>query len=406
MAPAPLVALLVIAFLPQQIRPGNPNQAQEDRYNQVPLQGDIEAILRQLLLRADEEADLAKLLDELRRNPQMHKLDADLLKKFDAENPLLRRLVLDFARNHKDGKLDPELVEKLRGDFLKLEQAFRQDWENLQIRGRRGRPSLEMPKGNLDIQHPVQVPADVEARLAEWAKDLLREVDRSQAGEFLRDSPAWRNALRDFERLVRMPDGQFKWLGRLPEGWNLPQGWTPRLGDWSSWMPNLPRLPRWRLSPPNLGNWNPNFGGAPGIGAPTIGGGRVNENIVWVLLPLLFVLLAWVFYQKLGRNPAALARSVLRGPWPVNPALVTTRSQLIQAFDYLALLLLGEEVRTWNHLAVARKLGEQAARNPAAADLAKLYELARYTPGDDILSLDARNEARRHLVALAGSGRA
>jgi hypothetical protein len=68
--------------------------------------------------------------------------------------------------------------------------------------------------------------------------------------------------------------------------------------------------------------------------------------------------------------------------------------------------LLGEEVRTWNHVAVARKLSEAATRSSAAGALAQLYELARYTPGDDLLSPDVQAAARRHLVDLAGSAAA
>ena len=87
-------------------------------------------------------------------------------------------------------------------------------------------------------------------------------------------------------------------------------------------------------------------------------------------------------------------------------AAITTRTQLIAAFDYLALLLLGDEVRTWNHVAVAQRLGESAARSPAAEALARLYELARYTPGDDTLPPEAQAAARRCLATLAGSAAA
>jgi hypothetical protein len=166
---------------------------------------------------------------------------------------------------------------------------------------------------------------------------------------------------------------------------------------------NLPNVPNWRFNPPNLGRWSPSFGGRPSFSSASFGNVSISDNLLWALAPLLIALVAWVFYQKLGRARAMTSTGVQRGPWPVDPACVTTRTQLVQAFDYLALLLLGDEVRTWNHVAVAKKLGEEAPRRPAAGALAQLYELARYTPGDDVLPPEAQAAARRHLVALAGS---
>ena len=405
MAVASVLALCLGGLSLQQLQPpGIDPPLYEERYDQVPFQGNLEARLRELLMRADEEADLAKLVEQLRKNPQLQNLDPAFLKELDTQNPALRGLMLDMARKFKDADIPPGQFEALREQVERQKEMIKQFMER-KFDGGMGGPATTMPKPNPEMP----APPDLEARLTEWTKDFLKEVDQSRAGDFLRDSPAWQNALRDFERLVKTQDGQFKWLGglperwNLPEGWRLPEGWTPRLGDWSGRLPNLPELPRWRISAPRLGNWNFNFGGGPRLGTPSVGGVSFNENLVWVLLLVLLALLGWVFYQKLGRTPGTGARAIRRGPWPVNPALVTTRTQLIQAFDYLALLLLGDEVRPWNHVAVARKLGEQSARSPAASALAELYELARYTPGDDVLGPDAQAAARRHLVALARS---
>ena len=108
--------------------------------------------------------------------------------------------------------------------------------------------------------------------------DLTRTL---RAG--LEGPPAWQRALRDFDQLVRLPQGQFDWIGRQVEGWRLPDnlrlpdGWMPRLGNWS--LDRLPQvnLPRWNLRAPDCGGIN--LGGGPRLGvgrgnAPDIDGKR------------------------------------------------------------------------------------------------------------------------------------
>src|SRR5262249_8338911 len=67
-------------------------RADERRYDPVPLQGNLDVILKELLLRADEDEDLAKLLDALRANPQVKGLDPKLLDqlKMATNDPWLR----------------------------------------------------------------------------------------------------------------------------------------------------------------------------------------------------------------------------------------------------------------------------------------------------------------------------
>jgi hypothetical protein len=73
----------------------------------------------------------------------------------------------------------------------------------------------------------------------------------------------------------------------------------------------------------------------------------------------------------------------------------------VLAFDYLALLKLGPQARSWNHRAVARQWSDRcAACAPDALRLADLYERARYTAGTDALPADERDAARRALGSL------
>ncbi len=380
----------------------------EERYDQIPFEGDLDSVLQDLLRRADEDEELNGLFKKLRQNSNLKSPDAQLLKQLEGgKQQWLRGELLELARSQKDGGISRKALEELLDKLLKFQQLAK-DLEGITLPDFRAVPQLEL---------------DAEQRLERWTRDWLQDLDDTAAGDFFRDSPAWQNALRGLEQYVKNADGNLDWLSRAAEGWRLPEAWRPKLGAWNARLPsvNLPNLPRWRGKLPNLGRWNVNLnpGGGVRLGAPSLGALSVSDNVFWVLLLLLLALLGWVFYHKLGRAPA-LAAVRQRGPWPVDPAGVATRTQLIQAFDYLALLLLGDEVRTWNHLAVARKLGEQKlgeqklgehnlgegaepTRRGAARALAQLYELARYTPGDDdALPPEVQAAARRHLVHLAG----
>jgi hypothetical protein len=88
--------------------------------------------------------------------------------------------------------------------------------------------------------------------------------------------------------------------------------------------------------------------------------------------------------------------------WPVDPSQVATRTELIQAFEYLAVRTFGDRARSWNHRAVAGELGTACGHADAAHDLARLYEESRYTPGPELLTADARRAAHRQLCLLAG----
>jgi hypothetical protein len=366
-----------------------------ERYEQVPFDGDLNAILKQLLLRADEEQGIQKLLDQLRNNPQ---LGGDWLKRIDPNNPAVRNLLQDVAERMRDGEgLTPERLKQLKSS---LEQRFRKGGNVEPPRFQGELPRVAPPPEG--PPPPTEAP-DNEERLARWTRDMIRELDETQVGDFLRESPAWQRALERIEQTIQLPEGKLGWLDRVPDNLRLPEGlklegWTGRLGNWSlaGRLPEL-SLPRFRFSPPRLGNFN--FGGGPRLGGAPSLGGAVSDNLFWVLLLVLLALLAFFFYRQLDRVSGLAAQARRLGPWPVDPSQVRTRLELRQAFEYLARLLFGDEVLTWNHRAIARKLSE--VREPTAADaLARLYELARYTPGDEALTPEHQAAARRHLVVL------
>ena len=91
----------------------------------------------------------------------------------------------------------------------------------------------------------------------------------------------------------------------------------------------------------------------------------------------------------------------------MRPDQVSTRGDLVRAFEHLALLCLGRDARTHHHLDLATRIGQQPSldqdrRKEAARDLALLYEQARYTPDDEHLADEDLRRARRELSYLAG----
>lgn len=111
------------------------------------------------------------------------------------------------------------------------------------------------------------------------------------------------------------------------------------------------------------------------------------------------------------RAADAERRKGLPRRWPVLPGAVATRGDLVRAFEYLALLVLGLDAQHRHHLDLARRLGTSSSesgdeRRQAANHLAHLYELARYAPEDEPLPEAEMAVARRDLSFLAGAGAA
>jgi hypothetical protein len=137
-----------------------------------------------------------------------------------------------------------------------------------------------------------------------------------------------------------------------------------------------------------------------------------NES-VWMPMLLVFSMLALMILLVRRMKAGANARSAegaadewRLGSWPVTPNGVSTREDVVRAFEYLALLRLGISAGACHHRALAARLGEQDGHNPArrlAADmLAWLYEKARYAPVGETLSPDEFLDARNALRLLAG----
>jgi len=246
-------------------------------------------------------------------------------------------------------------------------------------------------------------------RLVKLAEGLHR-LDPS-----LGDSPAVKRAIQQLSQQMGVEDQRWDrfaaaagmlqektrtWseslgLNRLRAGknWSWPKALTPSSLPQINW-PSVASALRER---PNL----PSTASAP----PTSGW----SGLLAVVGLLIFGFLFWRFLSRSSDLADSKGRSAWKlGPWPVQPAAIRTREELIRAFEYLSLLNLGPVARHWNHRTIAGRLGdlpailsEEYQRRLAAEELAALYEQARYAPQSEPLPEGALAAARNDLCLLA-----
>jgi len=142
------------------------------------------------------------------------------------------------------------------------------------------------------------------------------------------------------------------------------------------------------------------------LGADTPQGSRLS-GLLWIGLAVVALVLIWKLLASRRSAAGDAPRPWQLGAWPVDPAHVGTREDLVRAFEYLSLLLLGPAARNWNHRVIAHRMSRRpnAAdedRRRAAEHLAALYEKARYAPPADPLPEGEVRDARRDLCLLAG----
>jgi hypothetical protein len=422
----------------------------------IPLPQDVsdpqqaQALLEQRLHRAQSVSGLQKMLED----PALLELAGQVMQHPDRFG-IQQQQIDEIKRRLVDsGKLNPDLndpeLRNLLGKVIEKQGAARPDagvspeqlkaWERLarslptdqrphagpdglpQKPGQQGGPTRPTPIEGIPSSRPEGSPGrppdsgkpapapeppdagpDAQARftreLVRWAENL-QKMDPA-----LKDSSALKDFVRKLSHYTGPSSKSFKFpslTGRL--GPHLPPlaGYLhlERLPDTRSLVPRFPRLPT-----PRHGLALPAVGG-PGLSRAARDTGTAGWPVLlWVLVGLGFGILFWrlLAWQR-ERVIRSRDEGWRLGPWPVRPAAVATRADLVRAFDYLALLSLGPVARAWNHLEIAARLGADApaARREAADRLALLYEQARYAPPDEPLPEAALAAARRHLCLLAG----
>lgn len=237
-------------------------------------------------------------------------------------------------------------------------------------------------------------------------RDALIELfEMSKDGKLM--DGEWKGMWDDFKMDGQNADGMADWLKEMNfQGgkWDMPdwgKGWDMKWGG-GNWGGG-----RWGGGGGG-GNWGGgNWGGGGWGGGGWSGVGGAGGSWLPVILLVAFAvigLIVWKFWPMIKNRESSAAVAVRAlGRWPVDPRTIASREELVRAFEYLSILLCGDAARVWNHLTIARALRKQIPSSDLIADeLAKLYELARYTPADEAMSPGSLADARRCLCHLAG----
>ena len=377
--PAAVAVLLV--FLPMA-------SGQEARYVQIPFQDNFENLFKARVRAAKDQLDL---FSQIQKVAKKLNIDPALINQINLHDPELPGKLADMAKKYRGG------TETMLPELEALKTALKS----------------KLPQGDFssvpkDLSFVDAVAANTSRPrsdlLDRWVRDLARHAKDSTLGDWLRDSPAFKKGIADLETLARFEKSPSIWgLDELPEHLRIANSLNPDFGkdirDGLSKI-SLAEMPRVNLPHISLGHWGLPELRLPGLGGS--GGARLGEILLWAVVAGAALVLTWHLVKNLGTGAPRPSVQVRLGPWPVDPARVVTRTQLIQAFDYLAVLMLGSTVRTWNHRAIARKLADTTVQGSAAQELALLYERARYTPGLDPLSAHDQAAVRHHLCLLAG----
>jgi hypothetical protein len=278
-------------------------------------------------------------------------------------------------------------------------------------------PPQTPPENTLPFDLP---PEDPEQAAKRKAMQVLGATWERNVGP-LEETPAVKNALLELVEGagdLKGPDGESFWDALTKDtgsGASLAD-WLDDVatdgGDWK--LPSF-EMPSFRLgrmpgpdpgggSNSSSGSWwsrRGSSGSEGGFGIPGLEGSWLP--VILLAAILLGALVAWRFWYLRDDKAVPVYELGGLGPWPVDPRRIATREQLVQAFEYLSVLICGPTARTWTHHTIAATLADLAAtHSETAMILARLYELARYAPLDEPLTAAEIAEARRLVCRLAG----
>ncbi len=312
----------------------------------------------------------------------------DILKRLTDGDPTLMKLVEAFAAKQPELKgLSSDQLKKLISD--KVGGLLKPGGGNPEARNALLRSIMNQPT-------PAEREQMARQAYTERLNDTLRDMKMDGMMNNLRDSPAFQNWMQALGK-----NGALNQPGPLTLGdtMHVFGGFDQLIKRIRPFLPKeLPALNNLNIQPPNTPTLTlPSFG-LDGISWPSLNlSGNWPTTIVLLLVSVTVVMALW--QARITRLKPIKARANL-GPWPVDPRTVSTRQEVIAAFEYLALLKCGSDAAHWHHHAVANDLGRNPGVRADAESLAALYEQARYAPPDRPGSWES---ARNSLGRLAGS---
>ncbi len=339
------------------------------------------AVLNERLKNAGSlEKAFHHILDDFKKHPDKYKT---LLDKFNINDPAVKdklaknQHVADIIKNM------PEDEKQAIRDAFKDRAQPRDDL----IEGKRPRPDEPQPPDRKpfdqlpnnpdnnkrpEIPKPLQTepPRDQEDPLSRLLEGAVQRLEKTDFAARVLQSDGFQKSVTNFEAALRksnfdglrLSNTQLEQMRRKLEQFvpskSLGRSLRLRNGD------TPPSLGRPNLMPANPGGWlGPRA--APAAQLPGAGFSGFGHGLLWVV-GLVVVVAAVLIVLRMrgvpllgGRHRAAASSPA---GWPLPPGRVSTRAELVAAFEYLALLLLGSAARAWNHKNIAAAIG-----NPEAA---------------------------------------
>jgi len=396
-----LPALIAVFCLAVVVASAFAQDGERRPYHEFKFDPNVEGLLKKKFQIEKDLGPFKDLVKQILADPAKMPVSPDKIKDMKLDDPKLKKAVEDWLAS--DPKLKDQVAEWIKKnppdkqpDVKKLQEDLKKMVEKNDLRP-------DVPK--FPPTRPVPPPKPPEMKAAEEAQRAMKDIERSRLGEWLRDSPAWQRAMQDLtSNIGKGTDGKRDWLDNLlardGKGWKAGEDWWNRLRDmprpdmenckWDRHLPAIGEMPAPDIDGPSM----PSFGRLP----------SVSNAVTWLLIVAVVVLVGWQLLRWTRRGSLPTDPRAALGPWPIQPGAVATRSDLVKAFDYLALLTLGPDVASWNHCAVAQRWCEKASAHAALVhDLASAYESARYTHGADELPANVRDQVRKSLALLAGA---
>jgi len=370
-------------------------------YRDLPVGGNLATVLKDQLLEIKDREVLQDLVNDIRNNPKKQKNLPDrtaLLKLGDSaalDKATLARLETLVKNNGGNLKFTPEQRDAVQ-HALKKKREELQTHQPGTLKGDPGSPNPP-PIEAANAQQPSLPAANGEdgSGFDNLAKDTLSWMEHTHFAKLDQITPKSAAFQRSKERAAgNDPFG--KALAKI----NL-RGASNLSFPKPNWLELLrPQADGLKSAVPDFGP----FSDSEPLPLPdtwTAPGGLPLQSLLAVALASAAAVVFWNLLARRAAHRSALALASL-GPWPVHPGQVSTSEQVIQAFEYLALLKLGNLARTANHRGIAARLGATPERRRAAEGLALLYEKARYDPLAGKLPMSDLAAARRALCFLAG----
>ena len=385
--------------------------------------------LMQSQLKEKEQQQFASQIQQMARELLKDEKFVESLKK-NLTPDQIDRLKQKYAGQGGGVRLDDPALRKLldqglKGSKIKVEDPkLKEHLKKLGVTGQPGTTDPSNPPGTGPTPMPPTSPITPPPMPSTTPPPSPSRPpgDSSNWDDLAKETPDWMKkgldrAAGDLGKWLDTPSGK-SWRGsvmdmarKMAEARSSAPALSPRLRAVNRYLPRVrdwlpqrsPSLPSARLPAlPRLTGSLPGVSSMSGVSAQGTG-----KALVVVVALVVLALLLWYSRGWWQEVLAARLAGWKLGPWPIRPGEVTTRGDLVRAFEYLALLCLGPAARTCHHLELARRIGAQPAldterRRDAAEDLARVYEQARYTPDDERLPDELLARARRELGYLAG----